>query len=333
MELNDWCGANTYHYRQFSVPKLVKIKRSKGLKISLCFPTLNESLTVGKILRISNEKLLEAGLVDEIVVIDSGSSDDTSEIARSLGAKVYYHAEILPEYGSYKGKGEALWKSLYVLKGDLIIWCDSDIKNFASRFVYGLIGPMLIKDDVLYVKAFYQRPLKIKSSYIKGEGGRVTKILIRPLINLFYPELANVFQPLSGEYAGRRAIFEQIPFFTGYGVETGMLIDIYERFGISSIAQVNMIRRVHRNHPLQALSMMSFGILQAVFKKLEEYNKIEITTELSTIYNKIAFYKKECMVSRSHIVEVMRPPIIDIIDYRKRFKVEEEIGLPGKGSV
>lgn len=329
MDLDDWCGTNTFHYRQFSIPKLARLKRSKGLKISLCFPTLNESSTIGKILRISKEKLLDGGLIDEIVVIDSGSTDNTVEIARSHGVKIYNHSKVLSEYGSYTGKGEALWKSLYVLEGDIIVWCDSDIKNFASRFVYGLLGPLLLKDDIQYVKAFYQRPLKIKSSYIKGEGGRVTKILIRPLINLFYPGLSNVFQPLSGEYAGRRIVFENIPFFTGYGVEIGMLIDIFERFSLGSIAQVNVIRRVHRNHPLQELSKMSFGIMQAVFKKLQQYGKLEVTTELSRVYNKVAFFQKECVVTKSSIVEKMRPPMTDIIEYRKKFKIEEKVKIAG----
>jgi len=330
MDSNDWCIKNTYHYRQFSIPRLIRAKRKKGLSISLCYPTLDESQTIGKILRISREKLLDTGLVDEMVVMDSGSRDDTAEIAESFGVRVYRHSDILPEYGSYNGKGEALWKSLHVLDGDIIIWCDSDIKNFASRFVYGLLGPLLLDEDVMYVKAFYQRPLKIKSSYIKGEGGRVTKILIRPLINLFYPELSNVFQPLSGEYAGRRQVLENIPFFTGYAVETGMLIDIFERFGLGSIAQVNMIRRVHRNHPLQALSKMSFGIMQAVFKKLQEYNKLDITADLSTVYNKVAFFQKECVVTKSKIEEKLRPPISSLLEYRKKHTLAGRLEASGE---
>lgn len=316
MDLDAWYLKNTFHYKQFNVKKLINIKKRKNLKISLCFPTLNEAQTISKILKIVEKYLYSPGLIDEVVVIDSGSGDGTAEIARSLGFKVYQHKEILPKYDSYRGKGDALWKSLYVLNGDIVVWCDADIKNFKPRFIYGLIGPLLLEDNISFVKAFYLRPLKIDSSYMKGEGGRVTEILIRPMLNLFYPELSKVLQPISGEYAGRREILEQIPFYTGYGVEIGMLIDIYEKFGLDTIAQVNVIRRIHRNQPLSALSKMSFGIMQAIFQKLKYYRKISISEDINKIYNQISRVGYEYVITPIKLVEKNRPPISDIEEYK-----------------
>lgn len=212
MKLEDWLKNNTFHYLQFNLQKLLKLKKEKNIKISLCFPTLNEGLTIGNILKIIKKEVLEPGLVDEVVVIDSGSVDNTCEVASYLGFPVYQHKNILSAYGSYKGKGEALWKSLHILKGDIVAWCDSDIKDFSSRFVYGILAPLIIREDLSFIKAFYRRPLKIGSSYMKGEGGRVTEILIRPILNLYYPKLSRLFQPLSGEYTGRREVLENIPF-------------------------------------------------------------------------------------------------------------------------
>ncbi len=320
MDLEQWYNNNTYNYRVFPVDRLVKFKKKKNLTISLCFPTLNEAQTIGKILDIVRKSIYEPGLVDEVVVIDSNSMDRTVGVVRSAGFKVLQHRNILPEYGSFKGKGDALWKSLAVLKGDIIIWCDSDIMNFKPRFIYGILGPMLIDDNISFVKGFYRRPLKIDSSYLKGEGGRVTELLVRPILNLFYPELSKVFQPLSGEYAGRRKILESIPFSTGYGVEVGMLIEICERFGLDVIAQVNLKRRVHRNQPISALSKMSFGILQTLIRKLQYYNKLKLNSDMNKIYNQIEYINKEYIITPLELEEMERPPMVKIKEYLERKK-------------
>jgi len=320
MDLEQWYNNNTYNYRVFPVDRLVKFKKKKNLTISLCFPTLNEAQTIGKILDIVRKSIYEPGLVDEVVVIDSNSMDRTVGVVRSAGFKVLQHRNILPEYGSFKGKGDALWKSLSVLKGDIIIWCDSDIMNFKPRFIYGILGPMLIDDNISFVKGFYRRPLKIDSSYLKGEGGRVTELLVRPMLNLFYPELSKVFQPLSGEYAGRRKILESIPFSTGYGVEVGMLIEICERFGLDVIAQVNLKRRVHRNQPISALSKMSFGILQTLIRKLQYYNKLKLNSDINKIYNQIEYINKEYIITPLELEEMERPPMMKIKEYLERKK-------------
>ena len=320
MDIEQWYNNNTYNYKVFPVDRLVKFKKKKNLTISLCFPTLNEAQTIGKILDIVRKSIYEPGLVDEVVVIDSNSMDRTVSVVRSAGFKVLQHKDILSGCGSFKGKGDALWKSLAVLKGDIIIWCDSDIMNFKPRFIYGILGPLLIDDRISYVKGFYRRPLKIASSYLKSEGGRVTELLVRPLLNLFYPELSKVFQPLSGEYAGRREILESIPFSTGYGVEVGMLIEIFERFGLDVIAQVNLKRRVHRNQPISALSKMSFGILQTLFRKLQYYNKVKLNTDVNKIYNQIEYINKEYIITPLKLVEMERPPMMEIKEYLERKK-------------
>ena len=320
MDLEHWYNNNTYNYKVFPVDRLVKFKKKKNLTISLCFPTLNEAQTIGRILDIVKKSIYEPGLVDEVVVIDSNSMDRTVSVVRSAGFKVLQHRNILAEYGSFKGKGDALWKSLAVLKGDIIIWCDSDIMNFKPRFIYGILGPMLIDDSISYVKGFYRRPLKIDSSYLKSEGGRVTELLVRPLLNLFYPALSKVFQPLSGEYAGRREILESIPFSTGYGVEVGLLIEIYEKYGLKAIAQVNLQRRVHRNQPISALSKMSFVILQTIIEKLKKYKKIRLNSEINKIYNQIEYINKEYIITPLELEEMERPPMVEIKEYLERKK-------------
>jgi glucosyl-3-phosphoglycerate synthase len=205
----------------------VELKEKQGVTISLGLPALNEAETIGHIIQTVKKELFdEMPLLDEIVLIDSASTDDTVNIARDLGIPVVVHQEILPQYGSYRGKGEALWKSLYVLSGDIILWVDTDIKNFYPGFVYGILGPLLRESEIQYVKGFYRRPLKLEGKLIAEGGGRVTELTVRPLFNLFYPELSGMIQPLSGEYGGRREALERVPFFTGYGVETGLLLDL-----------------------------------------------------------------------------------------------------------
>ena len=227
---NKWLETNTFHYSEFSdIHRLVEEKHKKNLKISLCLPTLNEEKTIAKeIIVMRSELMTRYPLVDELIVIDSGSTDNTVDIAASFGAEVFIANEILPHLDQFKGKGENLWKALYITKGDIIVYIDADIKNIHHRFAYGLIGPLLVYDHIKYVKAFYDRPIAIGKNKIRPTGGgRVTELVIRPLFSLFFPELTQLIQPLSGEYAGYREILEKIPFPIGYGIETSMILDIY----------------------------------------------------------------------------------------------------------
>jgi glucosyl-3-phosphoglycerate synthase len=297
-------------------------KQRKNLKISLCLPTLNEEKTIAKeILIVKSELMTRYPLLDEIVVIDSESTDKTREIARSFGADVYKATEILPDLEPFKGKGENLWKALYVTKGDIIVYIDADIKNIHHRFVYALIGPLILFDNIKYVKAFYDRPIAIGKSKIRPTGGgRVTELVIRPLFSLFFPELTQILQPLSGEYAGFREIFEAIPFPIGYGVETSMILDIYEKWGLDVIAQVDLDRRIHRNQDTRALGKMAFVILMTFINRKIKLGLIDIKEDLSNEmiqYNLIKNeYKPDIFQAEGH----ERPPIIEIPAYREKFK-------------
>ncbi len=318
--VDKWFAENTFHRREFDgLQKLVELKERQGLTISLGLPALNEAETVGHIIRALKEKLFEeVPLLDEIVLIDSGSTDDTVRIARDLGIPVYAHQEILPQYGSYHGKGEALWKSLYVLEGDIIVWIDTDIKNIHPGFVYGLLGPLLKEPEIQYVKGFYRRPLKLEGTTFAEGGGRVTELTVRPFLNLFFPGLSGIIQPLAGEYGGRREALERVPFFTGYGVETGLLIDLFTEFGLRAIAQVDLEERIHRNQSLAALSQMSFAIIQVFVQRLEERNRIGFLEEVNRSMKLIKHRRKTYALEVKEILDHERPPMVSIPEYQAK---------------
>ncbi|TFG81974.1 MAG: glucosyl-3-phosphoglycerate synthase [Spirochaetales bacterium] len=318
----DWLEDRTFHHSAFSdIAALVRRKEERNLKISLCFPTLNEEATIAKeIIVIRSELQVRHRLIDEVVVIDSGSVDRTAQVAAEYGAKVYQASDILPELEPFKGKGENLWKALYVLEGDIIVYIDADIKNIHPRFVYGLIGPLLMDDEIRFVKAFYDRPIALDRKTIKPSGGgRVTELVIRPLFSIFYPELSQFIQPLSGEYAGFRDSFDSIAFPIGYGIETSMLIDLYERSGMDAMAQVDLDKRVHRNQTTLALGRMSFGIIQTFIAKLRQAGKADIATQL---HSTMIQYELENGIYRKkeNVIQIVeRPPILTLPEYRKKF--------------
>ena len=322
--VDEWFAENTYHSREFAdLERLLTLKEVQGTSISLGLPALNEAATVGNVIRTLKTALMEEiPLLDEIVLIDSGSVDYTREIASDLGIPVYIHQEILPQHGSYVGKGEALWKSLHVLTGDIIAWVDTDIKNIHPRFVYGILGPLLRDPEIQYVKGFYRRPLREGDKLVAGGGGRVTELTARPFINLFYPELSGLIQPLSGEYAGRRSALERMPFFTGYGVETGLLIDILNDYGLRGIAQVDLLERIHHNQPLPSLSKMSFAIMQVVFSRLEQRHNIRLLDEANLTMNLVRYGPRRYFLETVEIREHERKPAVRLREYR------EKRGLP-----
>jgi glycosyltransferase involved in cell wall biosynthesis len=277
----DWFARRTYHHRDYDPRQLLQEKERQGCTISLCIPALNEAATIGPIVGSVRRQLMDRlPLLDEVVVVDSNSADGTADRAAEAGALVVQDREIRPDLEPMYGKGEAMWKSLFVTRGDVVAWLDADIRNFHPRFVYGVLGPLMRDPSVGYVKGFYERPILDGDRLTGLGGGRVTELMARPLLNMFWPHLAGIVQPLSGEYAGRRALLEQVPFFTGYGVEIGLLIDVADRFGLDAIAQVDLERRVHRNRDLADLSRMAFAVLQTAMRRLASSGRVELRTRL-----------------------------------------------------
>lgn len=327
--VDKWFAENTFSSQEFEdLERLVALKEAQKLTISLGLPALNEEETVGKIIKTMQDTLMKkVPLVDEIVLIDSGSTDYTVESALELGIPVYQHSEILPQYGSVRGKGEALWKSLHVLKGDLIAWIDTDIVNIHPRFVYGILGPLLRHDSVQYVKGFYRRPLKVGESFQAGGGGRVTELVARPMFNLFYPELSGIIQPLAGEYAGRRKALERMPFYVGYGVETGLLLNLVEQYGISAIAQVDLRERIHHNQSLRALGRMAFAIIQVFIDHLEQRQEVTLLHEVNRTMKIIRHEMDGYSLEEHPISDQRRQPIVTIPEYRARHNISNWSGV------
>ncbi|MGE9269582.1 MAG: glucosyl-3-phosphoglycerate synthase [Verrucomicrobiales bacterium] len=262
----------SFHHFDFSdLAQLADEKASRQLKVSVCIPTLNEEGTIARIVEVLKRSLMEeVRLLDELVVIDSGSTDRTRSIAEKAGASVTLAADILPFQGHRIGKGENLWKAVHHCSGDLLCFVDGDIGNFHPRFVYGTLGPLIRHPSISYVKGYYERPLLATEGVDPRGGGRVTEILVRPLFERFCPELADLHQPLAGEYAARREVLETIPFPTDYGVETSQLIDIWRNHGIEAIAQTDLDERIHRNRSLAELGRMSSQILEAFFSRFPQ---------------------------------------------------------------
>ena len=258
-----------YDHQAFTVERLLEAKGDATVTVAL--PAKNEAPTIEAIIETIVGGLMgSTGLVDELIVIDDHSTDDTAALARQAGATVYPAGEILPAYGPGYGKGEALWKSLHVSTGDIVCWCDADIRNYDNRFILGPLGPLLLEPEISFTKGFYRRPLRDD-----GEGGgRVTELVARPLISTLFPHLGPLIQPLSGEFAGRRSVLEQVPFSRGYAVDLALLIDLAERYGIESIAQVDLGTRIHRNRPLRELGPQSAAITDMALRRAERSGRV-----------------------------------------------------------
>lgn len=322
MKLDEWLKKNTFHHSDFrDLNRLIQEKEKLGVKISLCIPTLNEEATIGKeIVVFKSELMTRYPLIDEFAVIDSGSTDKTREVSASFGADVYLSRDILPDMGEKRGKGENLWKAVYQLTGDIIVYIDADIKNIHPRFVYGLVAPLIYRPEIKYVKAFYERPLAFSQGIRPSGGGRVTEILIRPLFSLFFPELTGMIQPLSGEYAVRREVLEAIPFPIGYGVETSHLIDVYQKWGLDAFAQTDLDQRVHRNQSTRDLAKMAFGIQHTFLLRLKA---LGIFKDLPNLGSTLFQFQTREMVHERVDYEILyeeRQPMIEIPAYRQKFQ-------------
>ncbi|TDB80002.1 glucosyl-3-phosphoglycerate synthase [Micromonospora sp. KC721] len=263
-----WATYRTTSARDWPARRLVEAKGDS--RVSVVLPARNEEATVGAIVATIREHLMDrVALVDELIVVDSRSTDRTAQVARAAGARVVGQDDMTRGLPRLAGKGDALWAGLAAAEGDIVAFVDADLREFRSHFVAGLLGPLLADPSVEFVKGFYHRPLVGTHTVEPDGGGRVTELMARPLLNLFWPELAGFVQPLAGEYAGRREVLEQVPFVSGYGVETALLIDLLELVGLDALAQVDLGERKHRHQDTAALGRMSAQIMQAAWSRLQ----------------------------------------------------------------
>lgn len=263
-EVVRWVHKRTYEGSDFSVPSLLlRHKRRLNKKIAVILPSLNEEKTVGRVIETALE-VKQTGIVDEVILIDSASTDNTVAVARGYDIPVYIHQQVRPDLGAFTGKGEAMFKSAFVTDADIIAWVDTDIENITPRFFYGLLGPLLMNEDVKFVKGYFARPVRVTSGGVELGGGRVTEIFARPWINAHYPSLAGYIQPLAGTAAIYRDLFRQMHIPTNYGVEMAMLIQAVELVGLWATSQVNLGEVIHKSKPVQDLSEMTFQIIQVL---------------------------------------------------------------------
>jgi glucosyl-3-phosphoglycerate synthase len=310
-----WTTYRTSDCRQWSAGRLARAKRDST--VSVVIPARDEEATVGTIVATIRRHLAErVPLVDEIVVVDSRSTDGTAAVARAEGARVVHQDDVTRGLPRLEGKGDALWAGLAASTGDIVAFVDGDLRDFSPHFVTGLLGPLLTDRSVEFVKGFYHRPLVGNAGVETDGGGRVTEIAARPLINLFWPELAGVVQPLAGEYAGRRATLERIPFVSGYGVEIAMLIDLLDLVGLDALAQVDLGERFHRHQGTEALGRMAAQIMVTAWSRLHRRGLAAAALPPSTLLTQfrrggadaLPHLDREIVVSDIGVAE--RPPLV-----------------------
>lgn len=262
----------SFHHADFPADRL---RAQRKMTISVCVPAREEAATIAGVVA-PLVGLREAGLVDEVVVIDDGSRDATGAIAASLGAEVHRSAELLAQFGPVLGKGDAMWRALSVLSGDIVCFVDGDSEDFGAHFACGLLGPLVCETGVRFVKGFYRRPFKPPDGWAMQPtgGGRVSELTARPLLRAFYPELACVQQPLAGEIAAPRELLERMAFCTGYAVDVGLLVDVHAEVGAGALAQVDLDVRQNRHQPLEELAPMAAAVLAAVTSRLRRDGRL-----------------------------------------------------------
>ncbi|MET9372654.1 glucosyl-3-phosphoglycerate synthase [Streptomyces sp. NPDC002992] len=311
-EVERWLARRSWSVADRPVERLLAAKR--GTTVSVVLPALDEEATVGDIVSVIRRELMSEAvpLVDELVVIDSGSTDRTAEVAAAAGARVVARDEILPRIPAVPGKGEVLWRSLMVTGGDIVCFVDADLRDFSADFVTGIVGPLLTDPDVDFVKAMYDRPL----GDTPGQGGRVTELVARPLLNLHWPQLAGFVQPLGGEYAARRSLLERLPFPVGYGVELGLLVDALHTVGLDALAQVDVGVRKHRHQDGQALGRMAAAIYRTAQLRL---SRGHLVRPRLTQFERDEKDGGRGFAPRTYAVDTEeRPPMVEITEYAHR---------------
>ncbi|MFD8967420.1 glucosyl-3-phosphoglycerate synthase [Streptomyces sp. NPDC059568] len=324
-EVERWLTRRSWSAADRTLDRLLVAKAARGTTVSVVLPALDEEATVGAIVSVIRRELMErAPLVDELVVIDSGSTDRTAEVAAAAGARVVHRDAILPRLPALPGKGEVLWRSLLVTSGDVVCFVDADLRRFSADFVSGTVGPLLTDADVQFVKAMYDRPLREDdpggeddpdgegggmNGTVGGQGGRVTELVARPLLNLHWPRLAGFVQPLGGEYAARRSLLERLPFPVGYGVELGLLVDALHTVGLDALGQVDVGVRLHRHQDDRALGRMAAAIYRTAQLRLSRAHLVR--PELTQFDR-----GENGFVPRTYSVDTEeRPPIREIAEY------------------
>ncbi|MFD8701059.1 glucosyl-3-phosphoglycerate synthase [Kitasatospora sp. NPDC059648] len=318
-----WLRRRSWSAADRPVHTLLDAKRRTGRTVSVVLPALDEEATVGDIVRTIRRELIERiPLVDELVVVDSGSTDDTAAVAAAAGARVEHRDAILPRLPAVPGKGEVLWRSLLVTRGDIVCFVDADLREFDPAFVSGIIGPLLTDEEIQLVKAMYDRPLETESgAIVPAGGGRVTELVARPLLNLHWPELAGFVQPLGGEYAARRSLLERLPFPTGYGVELGLLVDALDLAGLDALAQVDVGVRHHRHQDGQALGRMAATIYRTALERLDRTHRLKASADL--VHPHLTQFTRDpetrSFAAHTHPVTALeRPPMRTVPEYAKR---------------
>ncbi|MFI6420287.1 glucosyl-3-phosphoglycerate synthase [Streptomyces sp. NPDC050842] len=309
-EVERWLDRRSWSVADRPMERILAAKRNT--KVSVVLPALNEEATVGDIVAVIRRELMSEAvpLVDELVVIDSGSTDRTAEVAAAAGARVVARDAILPRIPAVPGKGEVLWRSLMVTSGDVVCFVDADLRDFSADFVTGIVGPLLTDPDIDFVKATYDRPFGAGDT--PGQGGRVTELVARPLLNMHWPQLAGFVQPLGGEYAARRSLLERLPFPVGYGVELGLLVDALHTVGLDALAQVDVGVRKHRHQDERALGRMAAAIYRTAQLRL---SRGHLVRPRLTQFER----GEEGFVPRTYAVDTEeRPPMLDIREYTRR---------------
>lgn len=266
-----WAKERTFHHSLYPAERIAKRREQS---VSVCLPARECADTVGQIVGVLSG-LREAGVIDEIVVIDASSLDGTATVALEAGARVLQERELMAEMGEVLGKGDAMWRALPALLGELVVFLDADTEGFSEHFATGLLGPLVCEPEVAFVKAFYRRPFEQGGISLREGGGRVNHLMARPALSLFYPELSAVRQPLAGEIAAQRDLLERIPFATGYAVEIAMLIDVWREVGLEGIAQVDLEVHHNRHQSLAALAKMSETVLATIVSRLQAEGRME----------------------------------------------------------
>lgn len=295
-----WYRSHTFSHHAFTP---VRLAEQREATVSVCLPARNEERTIGPILE-SILPLREVGVVDQVVVVDD-STDATAEIATRVGAEVHPQRTLLPEFGPVMGKGDAMWRALSVLDGELICFLDADSEGVGPHYVCGLLGPLLLHPSIAFVKGFYRRPFRVGQSTFPDGGGRVTELTARPLLALFYPELSGFEQPLAGEIAARRSLLERLPFVTGYGVDIALLLDAREEVGLQGMAQVDLDSRQNAHQPLRDLGPMAYSVLRAVASRLERAGRL--SGPLPSVYDLASAGTRSASTP-----DVERPPLASV---------------------